>query len=312
MHSSTTSIQADRAAEGRLDEYASFIRSLVDDGGPTEARDEEVYEVVNSVFRDLHNGRIDNDDIEFLRRQFDYTLADRSTLQGHAFVKPYGYPGDFELFDKMYTRHVSPDPDRCRWDEFFHRLDAVQAVRNRKEWVVRRMCDRASETQGFRALIVGSGPGRDVSEFLSLAPLDAEVQCIELDPRAIDFARKVCQSHLSRVHFQQGSILRYRTSQTFDLIWSGGLFDYFNDRVFQRALRHLHGMLRAQGELVVGNFSSPNRSQGFMELVSDWKLRLRTPDELTGLATSAALDHAKIAVDMEPAGVNLFLRIKKD
>jgi len=294
----------------RLQAYGEFIRSLVSQYGPTREDDGEVHRIVNEVYQDLHHGRLVMKDIHFLRAQFDYSLSSCDTLQGHALAKPYGYPGDFELFDKIYNRHVNPDPKLKRWDEFFHRLDACEAVRNRKSWLLDQLRQKHDVCRRpLAVLIVGSGPGRSVFEFLQQHPESARFDCVELDPRAIDYATRLCTPVADGVHFKQGSILRYRSETRYDVIWSGGLFDYFNDRVFGRAISHLLGLLAKRGELIIGNFASPNLSQGFMELVSDWKLTLRTPEQLRRLAYQ--VDDVTVRVEREPTGVNLFLRLSR-
>lgn len=303
----------DQAASNQnpqLEVYADFIRSIVAKLGPTPEDDPEVHEVANAVHRDLQAKRLVIKDIHYLREQFGYTLDSRDTLQGHALAKPYGYPGDFELFDKIYQHHVSFDPRLTRWDEFFHRLDACEAVRNRKTWLHGQLEQRHDNCRRpLSVLIVGSGPGRNVFEFLEQYPEGARFDCVELDPKAIDYAARLCAPMAERVRFKQGSILRYRTESRYDVIWSGGLFDYFNDRVFGRALKHLMGLLAEGGELIIGNFASPNSSQAFMELISDWTLTLRTPQQLRMLASQIEADGDRVRVESEPTGVNLFLRL---
>ena len=294
-----------------LAEYIEFVRGLVEKGGPLPEADEEVHRVANSVFRDLNSGVLVPEDIHKLRQAFGDALSS-ATLQGHALIKPFGYPGDFQLFDKMYLGHVSDDPRLHRWDEFFHRLDACKAVCNRKTWLIDTiLAKHARSESNLRVLIVGSGPGRAVVECLQSNPRAARFDCVELDPKAIDYASDVCEAFSDRVRFIQGSILRYRTETRYDLIWSGGLFDYFNDRVFARALSHLLALTTEDGEVIIGNFAAPNSSQGFMELISDWKLKLRTPSELTELATSAGITPAQVRIENEPTGTNLFLRIAR-
>jgi hypothetical protein len=77
------------------------------------------------------------------------------------------------------------------------------------------------------------------------------------------------------------------------------------------------GLLSPEGELIIGNFASPNSSQAFMELVSDWTLTLRTPQQLRHLASQVEADDqieagdTRIDVESEPTGVNLFLRMSR-
>jgi SAM-dependent methyltransferase len=298
--------------DARLQFYAQFIRSIVQRHGPTAEEDAEVHRVADEVYDDLHSGRLQMKDIHFLRAQFGYTLSSCETLQGHALAKPHGYPGDFELFDKIYTRHVNPDPRLQRWDEFFHRLAACEAVRNRKTWLLQKLHQTLLRVhRPLTVLIVGSGPGRDALEFLQQHPQAARFDCVELDPKAIDYARQLCAPVIDHIRFHQGSILRYRTKTRYDAVWSGGLFDYFNDRLFGRVLSQLMGLLHQEGELTVGNFATPNSSRAFMELVSDWKLTLRTPEQLRRLASQIDLEGLKVRVESEPAGVNLFLRLSR-
>jgi hypothetical protein len=46
-----------------------------------------------------------------------------------------------------------------------------------------------------------------------------------------------------------------------------------------------------------------------MELVSDWTLTLRTPQQLRMLASQIEADGVGVRVESEPTGVNLFLRL---
>ena len=116
--------QVHTTGKPQLQAYADFIRAMVDQCGPNPEDDDEVHRIADAAYRDLHADRLVMQDIHFLRAQFGEALSSCATLQGHALAKPYGYPGDFELFDKIYRRHVSRDARFRRWDEFFHRLVA--------------------------------------------------------------------------------------------------------------------------------------------------------------------------------------------
>ena len=46
------------------------------------------------------------------------TVLNENTLIGHGFVKPYGYPDDFKLIDKIYSFDVNQDTQYKNWDFF--------------------------------------------------------------------------------------------------------------------------------------------------------------------------------------------------
>ena len=87
---------------------------------------------------------------------------------GHGFVKPFGYPGDFSLIHNIYNGYVNPDRKYNNWDRFFQDQAGAHAVRNRKEYFLKRCTeiDKVNKEEK-RILILGSGPATDVNEYLT-------------------------------------------------------------------------------------------------------------------------------------------------
>ena len=77
-------------------------------------------------------------------------------------------------------------------------------------------------------------------EWLTAHP-DAEItfDCVEIDSKAIELATQLNHTFCKRVRFIHKNALRLRPTRQYDLIWSAGLFDYFDDRLFRVALRRL-------------------------------------------------------------------------
>jgi extracellular factor (EF) 3-hydroxypalmitic acid methyl ester biosynthesis protein len=159
-------------------------------------------------------------------------------------------------------------------------------------------------------LNLGSGPCRDLAEFLASEP-EAElcVDCVDQDPSAIAYAQGLVGRTHSRaaVRFIQANVLRFRPERHYDLVWSAGLFDYLPDRLFVQVLSRLLRHVRPGGRLVVGNFAPGHETQLYMELVGDWVLTYRTGEQLIDLALAAGADRDTVRVEAEPEGVNLFL-----
>lgn len=247
-------------------------------------------------------------------RQKAPSFSTTQTMHGFVCVRPHGYAGDFEIIDRIYQHHISEDAAHAAWDHFFHAGDAAMAVRARKAYCV-QLFNRLADRAGGEAEIlnVASGPCRDVLEFKSQGAAPAElvrVHCVDMDENALSYSAGLLEAYRDSVTFARRNVLRARFEARYDLVWSAGLFDYFDDRVFISVLTRLYEAVRPGGELVVGNFSPRLTSRSYMEF-GDWRLNYRDEALLRHLAEDAGMPAAAIDVDSEATGVNLFLRVRK-
>lgn len=290
----------------------AFIQEFVQKGGPEPSEYKEFDAWICEVAGELRAGRISQDDVRALCAAFGDAFS-LDTMQGFGLMKPHGYAGDYEIIDRIYQQRVSADPRLRNWDLYFHTRSAPIAVRNRKAYfkdVVRSLKDH-SGTPKVAVLNVGSGPARDVYEFLCEEGENGiTFDCLDYDPNAIQYARSLCTPFLTSITFIQANALKFDTSKRYRLIWSAGLFDYLNDTRFMSLLRRLFGFLDGDGELVIGNFSTNNPTRDYMEAIGEWYLHHRSADELMNLAQSSGVTAANIRVDQEAEGVNLFLHVR--
>ncbi len=285
---------------------------------PVEDRDERtlrrIHAFVEALSVGYRQGKISPQKIKEVYREFGEEFL-CNTLQGHGWRKPYGYAGDFLMIDKIYTRYISENPEYNVWDEYFQRQAAPQAVRNRKEYFKRLLGERVSANESLALLNVGSGPARDLAEvYAELShPQRLHTTCVDTDQYAITYAEELNRPYLPHIKFVPKHVLRFRSEQHFHLIWSAGLFGYFNDKVFVVLLRRFRNCLKPGGEIVIGNFNQDhNPSRDYMEVFGDWHLHHRTKSQLISLALQAGFDEDHISVGFEPENVNLFLHIKSD
>lgn len=239
-------------------------------------------------------------------------ILNENTLIGHAFVKPFGYPGDFLLIDHIYSRKINEDARYIKWDVFFQEQHGACAVRNRKDYFV-NYCKNISEFKSNpKVLILGSGPGSDVHEFLSMHP-DSRISfdLLDFDQSAIDYSKGKNKQFSNNITYLKINALRYNSLKLYDLVWSAGLFDYFKDKHFNFLVRKYYHCLTEDGEMVISNFSTRNPTKKLMEHLSDWYLNLRTESDLYRIASEAGVDNELVMVDKEQLAVNLFLKIKK-
>ena len=162
----------------------------------------------------------------------------------------------------------------------------------------------------LRVLNLASGPGRDMQRILDRKPPRAvHFDCVEQDLNAIQYAREIYHHHLEKVTFIHKNVLRFSSPNKYDLVWSAGIFDYFDDKVFVRMLKRMTGLISSCGEIVIGNFSPVNPSRAYMEIF-EWRLQHRSPQKLRTLAKAAGFGDKYIRVDQEDTGVNLFLHVR--
>jgi SAM-dependent methyltransferase len=228
-------------------------------------------------------------------------------MLGHTYLKPYGYAGDFEIIEKIYTQKRHSNPVIDAWDQFYHSMDACEAVRNRKTYFKQIMVN-ALRSGAKNVLILGSGPCMDLFEYLTENPDNTlQFTCVDIDATAIKYASKKNAAFMSHITFIQRNIFRYNTTDTYDLIWSAGLFDYLNDDQFVFIIKKMRAFLNENGKMIIGNFSENNPSQYCMEIAADWYLNHRSPELLTELGVAAGFDSNDIKVEQEELGINLFV-----
>jgi extracellular factor (EF) 3-hydroxypalmitic acid methyl ester biosynthesis protein len=298
-------MKAPAKPENTLDDTVLvYLSYLIKNGGP----EPHEYEKFTSLVNNLKPHCIDD------FREKIITILNENTLIGHGYVKPYGYPGDFTLIDKIYQFDVNSDCNYRNWDLFFQNQPGANAVRNRKDYFLEYCRKLIAKKSGSNVLILGSGPASDVHEFLTNNPASNGIKfdLIDFDQSAINFSMEKNKQFNGRISYNKINALRYNSFKLYDLIWSAGLFDYFKDKHFTFLIRKYINCLTDDGEMVISNFSTRNPTKRLMEVLSDWYLNLRTESDLFRIASDAGIDKELVNVDKEPLGINLFLKIRKN
>jgi hypothetical protein len=296
-----------------MDELFTYLKTLVKKTGPGTQDYQKLNSWMKKVIEYKRTGALTEQDLSRLREIWGDACS-TDTCQGFAFLKPYGYTGDFEIIERIYTKYICSKPHLKKWDQFFQTHEAPQAVRNRRQYLKKVVLSHLKKKDKIKILNIGSGPGRDMLSFFNSTEFTngkkVVFECLEQDKQAIDFARNLCRDYLDRISFTNGNIFRFTPARQYDIIWASGIFDYFKDRIFVRQLKKLLPALKENGECVIGNFSENNPTRNYMEIFG-WCLYHRTPEALTGLARQCGVEDKKISVGKEKTGVNLFLHIKR-
>ena len=290
----------------------NYFKLLNNVGGPNKEDYSKLNAALNKLEQLINNHQVSESEMESLLEQCDF-LKTTNSLPGLVKVKPFGYAGDYQTIDALYTCSY-PINKYKKWNEYAYALSASVAVRNRKKYFKQIVSDKLSKPLSELKLCnVACGPARDLKEMYDLLenPVALKTTCIEYDKRAINYAVQLTHEYNRNIEFVHENIFKHQSKEKFDLVWSAGLFDYFDDKVFVRILERMTNWVKEGGEIIIGNFNdehNPNRV--FMERFVDWHLNHRSPSQLRHLAILAGIEPHQISVDKEEEGINLFLRIQ--
>ena len=287
-----------------FNEMATYIKQLFDKNGPDPEEYQQIFDLVDML---------PSENIEDFRNAMK-PILNPQTIIGFSFTKPFGYNGDFFIIEKIYQKYVNPHPKYKKWDEYFHTFPAAIAVVNRKTLAKEIFTELHKKALGLRkdVMILGSGPVTETFEFFEEHPDSPLVfDMLDLDKRAIAYAKNKNHKYLSSMTFYNKNVIRHVPDKKYDLIWSAGLFDYFKSKHFVYLIKKYYEYLKEDGEMIIGNFNTNNPSRRIMEILGDWFLYHRSEDELRQFARQAGIEDKKIEVFKEPLGINLFLKIKK-
>ncbi|SHK35611.1 class I SAM-dependent methyltransferase [Chryseobacterium polytrichastri] len=283
------------------------MNTIISHEGPALEEFDELTMMINELARQVHESKLTIHEIQDLINKCK-SLKDYKSIMGHILTKPHGYAGDFHIIDRLYTKETSSKFPK--WDRYTVSIPSAQAVRNRKDYFKKKVSQSLKE--GGSLLNLASGPARDLYELYNENPKIAiATTCVEMDEKAIMYARILNRPHLDKITFIKKNIFRFNTDEKFDIIWSGGLFDYFDDKAFIMLMKRFKEWLKDDGEIIIGNFNedhNPNRV--YMEFFGEWYLNHRSDEKLYDLAKQAGYDGSKISIGREPENVNLFLHLK--
>jgi SAM-dependent methyltransferase len=293
-----------------MKQHIEFLAEYVSKGGPSEEERKDVDLWIESVSKDMLSQKFSDDEIDEFRAFIGKSLP-VDTMYGLSLHKPHGYPGDFEIIDKIYTYYVCPKEEYTNWDFYYQERGSARAVRNRKEYFKRLLKAKITDyPEGFTVLNIASGPCRDLVEFFEENPAaKVKVTCIETDANAIQYAQNLLGTHAAKVDFLHTNIFKFKSTDTYDFIWCAGLYDYFNDAAFKGITKKLIGCTNPGGEIVVGNFAKTSPDVFYMHIVN-WILHYRSPEDLVQLAQECGIPAENTHTYIGPEKVSLIFHMK--
>jgi extracellular factor (EF) 3-hydroxypalmitic acid methyl ester biosynthesis protein len=230
-------------------------------------------------------------------------LAD-GLIWHHAYSKPRGYPGDFELMNLMYET-------RRRGSTIFSRIlhqlgldeRLAATVRTRRELLADQISGLVrgrslKHGNEIRITNLGAGPAQELGDVLREWDGAGRLvlTLIDQDPAALEFANRALRMtgacfgdrlevrcrHVAFRELVKDQILLHEIADQ-DIVYSAGFLDYLPDGVATALVSHLASLLRPGGWLLVGNALDARDVKWVPEYVLDWHMIYRTEQDMRRL-----------------------------
>ena len=283
----------------------------------------EVLSRLNGYLGRFKTDREDSADLDHIwgyvfKEFFPYLM--RSRFAERTYYKPKGYAGDFLMIEMIYNNTPQGDGKLgVLIDDWLLNATAARAVRGRRQLLARQLVQlghqRSAEADQLRIMNLACGSCRELFDFIQEFENDrmVEATCIDIDSQALQYIHQHVNVflHQASVRLMQENLVKWalgRARQSFepqDIIYSSGLMDYLDRKLFTALVSRCHQQLKEGGTLIIGNFGPDNQDRNFMDHILQWKLIHRSPDDLRELFDQTPFG-GDIHMLQEEEGVNLF------
>ena len=244
----------------------------------------------------------------------------RGRMAERAYYKPKGYAGDYLMMEMLYANEPKGDGKLgLLMDAWFLGITGARAVRSRRALLSAKLAEifseKAPQTSRFRILDLACGSCRELFDFIGACPESEKIEavCMDADIAALEYTNRHVNviPHRAGVKFLQENVVRWALGRTRhglepqDLVYSVGLTDYLDDRLFVALVKRCYKELKPGGMFIVGNFGDGNPNRVLMDRVMSWSLIHRSPEQMKQLIASTPFGE-RVQVISEEEGVNLF------
>lgn len=254
---------------------------------------------------------------------FPYLM--RSKFAERAYFKPKGYAGDFLMMEHIYANEPKGDGKLGEIvDTFCLERPGSLAIHGRRkllrDQLARISGEFAAKGKSTRIMNLACGPNRELFDFLKECPYSEliEALCVDIDPEALQYTNQFVNifPHRAAIRLMSENVIKWSLGRVthqlgkMDIIYSAGLCDYLDERLFRALVKQCYNHLNPGGTLLLGNFTAYPDSL-FLDKLLKWELIYRDEQELKELfAPTPFGDNVHIIAEKE--NVNLFAVAHKD
>ncbi len=252
----------------------------------------------------------------------------RSRFAQRTYFKPKGYAGDFLMMEAIYRN--TPDGDGnlgLMIDAYCLQCPPAKAVRGRRRMLA-KLLERYSGPlieQGRRVHIMNlaCGSNRELFDFLKRCPDTSKIEaiCMDADQDALKYTNKEVNifPHEATIRLMKDNVVKWslgRVRHEFgkqDIIYSAGLTDYLDERLFIALLNRIYDFLNPGGITIICNFAARYPHRAWVDQLLQWKLIYRDEEDMRKLfAKSRFGDEVELFTEEEGITVFAVARRKKE
>jgi SAM-dependent methyltransferase len=230
---------------------------------------------------------------------------------------PRGYPGDFETVEYLIeARNRAEGPMARSCEAYALSRSIAQQHRNKVHHQAERILQTLLSNPGrTRIASIACGSCPDLRRLASHLPsLAGELWLNDLDADALAFSRNALRAIEDRCHFRHADALTFARRLprgAFDLVLSGGLFDYLEERMATLLIQLAYRALASGGTFFFTNIGAGNPYRSLIEYFGNWKLIERSEEDVYRLCENAGIGRANVLIRREETGLALLVEATK-
>lgn len=300
--------QADK--QGTLDVYSHRVvakgNSLIE-----KIEDRRVQKAIKSIFRKLVG-----------------VLPYKSQLMKQALDKPSGYPGDYNLIEKIYDNKSVSEGEGKYFDIVFLNNPYARAVRSRKDMIKDNLRDFIVKTafEPINILNIGCGSCREIWElFINdafITEKEIHFNLLDQDKNALQYSHHVLGERIGNIRFNyiEADAITFPKSSVYKnmlgnmhLVYCIGLIDYLPNRLLKSIIHDNYELITNGGKFVVAHkdITKDRHAPIFPDWFCDWHFLSRSEEYLIELISNLKLNNVVIKSSIESSGKIIFLHICK-
>ncbi len=254
---------------------------------------------------------------------FPYIM--RSRFVERAYYKPKGYAGDFLMMEHIYKDKAEGDGKLGKIvDAWCLQRPGAKAIRGRRKLLSGQLAALSEtfrqQSSRVRIMNLACGPNRELFDFIANCDYSHAIEalCVDIDSEALRYTNQYVNvfAHNANIRLMNENLVKWalgRVSHEIGkqhIIYSAGLCDYLDRRLFQAMIKRCHDHLEPGGKLLLGNFA-PYPDQIFMDEILHWELIYRTGEDLVDIFSDTPFG-SNVEILTEDEKVNLFVLATKE